>query len=294
MIMEPAESLGGMEIVRTVAALRAKVADWHAARERVALVPTMGALHAGHLALVARARALCPRVIASLFVNPTQFGPAEDFARYPRRESADAMKLAAAGCDLLYAPTVAQMYPPGFAVTIDPGPIAARLCGRLRPGHFTGVATVVAKLLLQARPDAACFGEKDYQQLQIIRRVVRDLDLEVAIEGVATVREPDGLALASRNAYLGPAERAIAPALHRTLAAVAQRIMHEGADPGAAAAAGAAALLGAGFTRVDYVEACDAATLEPLARLDRPGRVLAAAWLGTTRLIDNLALPAPV
>lgn len=279
-------------VVRDVAALRRAVAAWRAAGERLALVPTMGALHAGHLALVARARTLCPRVVASLFVNPTQFGPNEDFARYPRDEAADAAKLAGAGCDLLYAPSVAAMYPAGFATAVDPGPLAERLCGRFRPGHFRGVATVVAKLLNQARPDVACFGEKDYQQLQIIRRLVADLDLGVAIEGVATVREPDGLALASRNAYLDAAERKVAPALHRALAQVASDI-RGGADPHAAAAAGAASLIEAGFARVDYLEACDAETLEPLARLDRPGRVLGAAWLGRARLIDNLPLDPP-
>jgi pantoate--beta-alanine ligase len=249
----------------------------------------MGALHQGHLALVARARELAPRVVASLFVNPTQFGPNEDFVRYPRDEAADAAKFAAAGAHLLYAPSVEEMYPPGFVVRVDPGPIAERLCGAFRPGHFIGVATVVTKLLLQAHPDVACFGEKDFQQLQIIRRVARDLDIPIRIEGVPTVREPDGLALSSRNAYLSAAERAIAPALQRMLTATAVRIM-AGAAPGDAAAEGARMLLEAGFTKVDYVGACDAETLEPLARRDRPGRLLAAVWLGRTRLIDNVPL----
>jgi pantoate--beta-alanine ligase len=287
--MADGERIGGLAVVRSIAALRRAVAEWRAAGMGVALVPTMGALHAGHLALVARARELAPRVVASLFVNPTQFGPNEDFARYPRNEADDAQKLAAAGTDLLFAPPVEEMYPPGFVVRVDPGPIADRLCGRFRPGHFVGVATVVTKLLLQAQPDFACFGEKDYQQLTIIRRVVRDLDIPAQIEGVPTVREPDGLALSSRNAYLTPAGRGIAPALQRTLAAVAAQIA-AGTAPRAAASRGAEALLGAGFTKVDYVEACDAQTLEPLDRLDRPGRLLAAAWLGKTRLIDNLPL----
>jgi pantoate--beta-alanine ligase len=278
-----------LPIVRTVAALRREVELWRGAGERVGLVPTMGALHRGHLALVARARELSGRVVASLFVNPTQFAPTEDLARYPRDEAADAAKLAASGCDLLYAPSGDEIYPPGFATTVDPGPIALRLCGPFRPGHFKGVATVVTKLLLQARPDIACFGEKDYQQLQVIRRVVRDLDIAVRIEGVATVREPDGLALSSRNAYLSAAERAIAPLLHRTLAEAAERA-RAGAAPREIEAHAIAALRAAGFTRVDYVELTDAATLEPLARLDRPARILAAAWLGTTRLIDNLPL----
>ncbi|HZT52215.1 MAG TPA: pantoate--beta-alanine ligase [Stellaceae bacterium] len=287
-----AQRIGGLDVVRSIAALRSAVATWRAAGQRVALVPTMGALHAGHLALIARARALAPRVVASLFVNPTQFGPNEDFARYPRNEAEDAAKLAAVGTDLLYAPPVEEVYPPGFTTRVDPGPMAERLCGRFRPGHFIGVATVVTKLLQQAQPDIACFGEKDFQQLQIICRVVRDLDIAVRIEGVPTVREPDGLALSSRNAYLTPSQRAVAPALQRTLASVAARIM-AGEPPAEAAAAGAAALAGAGFTKVDYVEACDAETLEPLARLDRPGRLLAAAWIGTTRLIDNVPLAPP-
>jgi pantoate--beta-alanine ligase len=283
---------GGIAVARSIAALRASVDAWRAAGQTVALVPTMGALHEGHLALVARARALCPRVVASLFVNPTQFGPNEDFDRYPRAEADDAAKLAAAGCDLLYAPAVEAVYPPGFAARIDPGAIAERLCGAFRPGHFVGVATVVVKLLNQVRPDLACFGEKDYQQLQIIRRVVRDLDLAVRIEGVATVREADGLALSSRNAYLSPVERAVAPALHRVLDQAAGRITRGAAAPAAAAADAAAELRQAGFRAVDYVAACDAETLEPLERFDRPGRLLAAARIGATRLIDNVPLVA--
>jgi pantoate--beta-alanine ligase len=190
----------GLAVARSVATLRRYVDAWHLAGETVALVPTKGALHAGHLALVARGRALCRRVVASIFVNPTQFGPHEDFARYPRDEAGDAAKLAAAGCDLLYAPVIEEIYPAGFSTTISVGALAEGQCGRFRPGHFAGVATVVAKLLVQSRADLACFGEKDYQQLQIIRRVARDLDIPVRVEGVATVREPDGLALSSRNA----------------------------------------------------------------------------------------------
>jgi pantoate--beta-alanine ligase len=279
-----------LAVVRTVADLRAQVGRWRAAGEGVALVPTMGALHAGHLALVARAKELCPRVVASLFVNPTQFGPAEDYTRYPRDEAADVAKLAAARCDFLFAPPVTEMYPEGFAARIDPGPIAERLDGRVRPGHFSGVATIVTKLLLQGAPDVACFGEKDYQQLQVIRGIVRDLDIPARIEGVPTVREPDGLALSSRNAYLSPAARRIAPALHRALAAAAERMMQSDLAPAAAAEKARAEILAAGFDSVDYVEACDAATLVPLERLDRPGRILAAARLGATRLIDNLPL----
>jgi len=291
MNLETSETIGGLPVVRTVAALRRRVGAWHAAGERVALVPTMGALHAGHLALVARGRALAPRVVASLFVNPTQFAPHEDFTRYPRDEAADAAKLAAARCDLLFAPAVGEMYPDGFSTTVTAGPVAEGLCGRFRPGHFAGVATVVTKLLLQSGVDVACFGEKDWQQLQVIRRVVRDLDIPVRIEGVATVREADGLALSSRNFYLSPAERVIAPALQRVLAATAQRIA-AGVAIEAALAQGSDELVAAGFTRIDYLEACEAESLKPLARLDRPARLLAAVWLGRTRLIDNVALDA--
>jgi pantoate--beta-alanine ligase len=287
--MSEHETIAALPVVRTVAALRRAVDLWRETGERVGLVPTMGALHRGHLALVARARELSGRVVASLFVNPTQFAPTEDLARYPRDEAADAAKLATAGCDLLYAPGVEEMYPLGSDTTVDPGAIAERLCGPFRPGHFKGVATVVTKLLLQARPDTACFGEKDYQQLQIIRHVVRDLDIPARIEPVATVREPDGLALSSRNAYLSPAERAIAPLLHRTLAQAVERV-RAGASPREAEAGARAALLAAGFAKVDYVAVCDAATLAPLEHLDRPARLLAAAWLGGTRLIDNVPL----
>ena len=281
--------IGTLETVRTVADLRRVVGAWRGAGERVALVPTMGALHAGHLALVARGRALADRVVASLFVNPAQFGPNEDFARYPRDEARDAALLAAARCDLLYAPDVAEMYPPGFSTTVLAGPIAERQCGAFRTGHFTGVATVVTKLLLQAVPDIACFGEKDYQQLQVIRRVARDLDIPVRIEGVETVREADGLALSSRNVYLSAEERRIAPALHRVLEENAARLRRGETDPARAAAECRAALLAAGFTSVDYVDVTDAETLAPLAP-GRPGRILGAAWLGKTRLIDNAAL----
>jgi len=282
------QTVGTLPVARKVSELRAVVAEWRRAGATVALVPTMGALHAGHLALVKHARSRAARVIASIFVNPTQFGPNEDFARYPRDEAGDAVKLAAARCDLLYAPEAAEMYPQGFATTVSAGPLAEPLDGRFRPGHFDGVATVVTKLLLQARPDVACFGEKDYQQLQIIRRVTRDLDIDCAIDGVPIVRESDGLALSSRNAYLSPDERRIAPALHRVLREVATQFAR-GAASQTIVAEGAAKLLQAGFTKVDYIAIADAETLQPIMSRDRPGRVLAAAWLGKTRLIDNLA-----
>jgi pantoate--beta-alanine ligase len=282
------ERVGKLAAARSVAELRRRVRAWHRAGETVALVPTMGALHAGHLALVARAHELCDRVVASLFVNPTQFGPNEDFARYPRDESTDAAKLVGARCDLLYAPPLEEMYPTGFSTSISVGALAQGQCGRFRPGHFAGVATVVTKLLQQAQPDVACFGEKDWQQLQVIRRVVRDLDIPMRIEGVATVREADGLALSSRNAYLSAEERAAAPALQRVLREVARRIEDGAGDLTSVLDAAVAELGRAGFTKIDYVEALDAEMLTPLTRGTRPGRVLAAAWLGRTRLIDNV------
>ncbi|HEV2263694.1 MAG TPA: pantoate--beta-alanine ligase [Stellaceae bacterium] len=273
-------------VAGTVAELRRAVAAWRGARASVALVPTMGALHAGHLALVARAKALAPHVVASIFVNPTQFGPNEDLSRYPRDVDGDRRKLAAVGCDLAFIPAVAEMYPEGAVARVDPGPLATVLEGQFRPGHFAGVATIVAKLLLQAGPDVAVFGEKDFQQLLVIRRVVRDLDIPICIEAVPTVRESDGLALSSRNAYLSADERARAPLLHRTLRDVARGFA--GGDA-AAPDRGIEALLAGGFTKVDYLAVRDAETLDP-PRPSRPARVLAAAWLGRTRLIDNVAL----
>jgi pantoate--beta-alanine ligase len=287
------EKIGDLAVVRTVAALRRAVALWRGAGESVALVPTMGALHAGHLALVAHGKARCTRVVASLFVNPTQFGPNEDFARYPRDEAGDAAKLFSTGCDLLYAPAADEIYPPGFASAVSPGPLGEILDGKFRPGHFGGVATVVMKLLLQAQADLACFGQKDYQQLQVVRRIVRDLDIPVRIEGVPTVRETDGLALSSRNAYLTPEQRRIAPQLHRVLMEIATRVGTGGQAPAEAASWGREELRRAGFDAVDYVAVCDAVSLQPLDRLDREARILGAAFLGRTRLIDNEALPFP-
>ena len=280
------ENLGTLPVARSVAALRRCVTAWRRAGEVVALVPTMGALHAGHLALIAHAAQRADRVVASIFVNPTQFGPNEDFNRYPRDEAGDAAKLAGARCNLLYAPDAAEMYAAGFSTTVSAGELAEPLDGEFRPGHFSGVATVVTKLLLQAHPDIACFGEKDWQQLQVIRRLARDLDIEVAIEGVPIVREEDGLALSSRNVYLTSEERRIAPVLHRTLVDIAARVA-AGADPDAAATAGGEAVLKAGFTKLDYLAVRDAESLQPWVARERPGRVLVAAWLGRTRLIDN-------
>jgi pantoate--beta-alanine ligase len=283
-MMDNRPPVAGIAVARSVADLRRAVAAWRDAGDGVALVPTMGALHAGHLALVKRAGDLARRAVASIFVNPAQFGPGEDLSRYPRDEAGDLAKLAAAGCDLVFMPSVAEMYPDGFAARIEPGPLGDMLEGRFRPGHFAGVATVVAKLFAQAQPDVALFGEKDYQQLLVIRRLARDLDSPVRIEAVATVREADGLALSSRNAYLSPAERRTAPTLHATLAEVVRRAREGDA---AAAAWGARALLGAGFAKVDYLEIRDAETLGPPSP-GRAARVLAAVRLGNTRLIDNL------
>ena len=277
-----------LSIVRSVADLRAQVRAWRLEGLRVGLVPTMGALHRGHLSLVEAALSRADRVAASVFVNPSQFGPTEDFSAYPRQEAADAGMLAGAGAHLLFAPTVAEMYPPGFATTVTVTGVSAGLCGEVRPGHFAGVATVVTKLLLQALPDVAVFGEKDYQQLQVIRRLVRDLDVPVEVMGAATVREPDGLALSSRNAYLSPAERAMAPTLYRVLTGVAERLRGGEIEAAPLLAEASAEILRTGFASVDYLELRDAETLAALDHADRPARLLVAARLGKARLIDNI------
>jgi pantoate--beta-alanine ligase len=282
-------AIGDIAVARTVAGLREAVGGWRAKGERVGLVPTMGALHRGHLALVEAARRQCERVVASLFVNPKQFGPREDFAAYPRDEAADFAKFREAGVYLVFAPSVEEMYPPGFASNIRISGVSEALEGAHRPGHFDGVATVVGKLLLQCLPDAAFFGEKDYQQLMVVRRLVRDLDIPVRIEGMATVREPDGLALSSRNVYLSPEERRVAPRLYRVLNDTAA-VLRERPDAAAPALAGGiSALDGAGFV-TDYLELRDATDLSSMITLDRPARLLAAARLGRTRLIDNIAV----
>ena len=274
-------------IVRTVADLRAQVGAWRAQGQAIALVPTMGALHEGHLSLVRLGLTMAERVVVTLFVNPTQFGPNEDYGRYPRREAEDAALLAGAGAHLLYAPILEEMYAPGAATTITVATVSEGLCGTFRPTHFAGVATVVAKLLLQAQPDVAIFGQKDYQQLQVIRRMVRDLDIPARIEGAATVREPDGLALSSRNAYLTPEERQIAPLLYQVLGEVAGGLA-AGAGAAELTAAARQRLLAGGFRAVDYIEVRDADSLAPIERRERPARVLAAAHLGKARLIDNV------
>jgi pantoate--beta-alanine ligase len=276
-----------LPVLRTVAALRQQVASWRQAKQSVGLVPTMGALHQGHISLVERSRKANDRTLVSIFVNPTQFGPNEDFSKYPRDLAGDTAKLESGGADAVFAPEVTEMYPDGMATTVTVAGLGDHLCGPFRPGHFNGVTTVVSKLLLQAAPDVAYFGEKDFQQLQIIRRMVRDLDIPVRIEGVPTIRETDGLALSSRNAYLSPEERKAAPALHRVISAVAEALKRGGAAAQAIASA-KTELQKAGFTKVDYIEAVDVNTLKPVDRAGGPTRVAAAAWLGRTRLIDNV------
>ncbi len=275
-------------IVRSVTDLRAAIQDWRRSGLGCALVPTMGALHEGHLALIRLAAQSSARVVVSIFVNPLQFGPNEDLAAYPRREAADVAAAAQAGAHLVFVPAVAEMYAPGHATTVHVAGLSEGLCGPHRPGHFDGVATVVTKLLLQALPDAAFFGEKDYQQLLIIRRLARDLDIPVRIEGMPIIREPDGLAMSSRNAYLSADQRRIAPALAATLGDMARTLAGDGGAVAPVLAAGKARLRAAGFTGIDYVELCDAGTLAPLTRVEGPARLLAAVRLGGTRLIDNV------
>ena len=255
---------------------------------RVALVPTMGALHRGHQALIAQAKALADAVVVSIFVNPKQFGAGEDFSKYPRMLEADIKAAYEAGASVVYAPEASDLYPENFATSISVGPLGAILEGKFRPGHFDGVATVVAKLLLRTLPHIALFGEKDYQQLCVIQRMVNDLDIGVEIAGVETVRESDGLALSSRNAYLSAQERAIAPQLHQALTITADAIK-SGQPVQASLDTAIAALTQAGF-RLDYLELRHEYTLEALTSYAPPARLLVAAWLGTTRLIDNVAM----
>ncbi|MGP1282348.1 MAG: pantoate--beta-alanine ligase [Parasphingopyxis sp.] len=278
-----------MQLARRLMAVRAAVRELRADGSTIALVPTMGALHAGHLSLVARAREVADHVVASIFVNPTQFGEGEDFDSYPRTEEADRAKLERAGCALLWAPMPEEVYPADHATSIRVGGVTEGLCGDSRPGHFDGVATVVAKLFNQILPDYALFGEKDYQQLAVIRRMARDLDFQVGIIGVPTVREADGLALSSRNAYLSEDERARAVALPDALGETAAAIVG-GAPVADAIIAAKAKLFEAGFATVDYIELRDAETLAPVGTLERPARLLAAARIGKTRLIDNIAV----
>jgi pantoate--beta-alanine ligase len=276
-----------VQIIRDPDALGEALAALREGGRTIALVPTMGALHAGHMALVAEARARANHVVASIFVNPTQFGANEDLASYPRREASDAAMLEAEGCAILWAPDAATMYPNGPEIAVRAGALGDVLDGAARPGHFDGVATIVARLFEQVKPDIALFGEKDYQQLLVIRQMVRDLGLAVEIVGVPTQRDADGLALSSRNAYLSDEERLAARTLPRALGEAAQAIA-EGGNIAEAIDRARARLEAAGFAPVDYVELREAETLLPMAVLDRPARLLAAARIGRTRLIDNL------
>ncbi|MFG1464824.1 pantoate--beta-alanine ligase [Xanthobacter sp. DSM 24535] len=280
---------GKPEVVETVEVLRSKVAAFRDAGEKVALVPTMGALHEGHIALVRQAKTLARRVIVSIFVNPTQFAPNEDFSRYPRTFETDIDLLAAEDTDMVYAPSGADMYPDGFATAFTMGGPALGLETDFRPHFFSGVAIVVSKLLIRTGPDFAMFGEKDYQQLKVVTRLASDLDLPVAIVPGTTVREHDGLALSSRNRYLSPEERAIAPVIQQALKDAGAAI--RAGTPADAAATAAQERIAAAGLKVDYVAARHAETLAPLTgQSGEPIRLLAAAWLGKTRLIDNMGV----
>jgi pantoate--beta-alanine ligase len=282
--------MSGPIVVESVSALRGQIRDWRRASLGIAMVPTMGALHDGHISLVRMALDQAERCVVSIFVNPAQFAPTEDLHKYPRQLARDLDRLAEAGAHVAFTPSVAEMYPAGFATRISVGGPSSGLETDFRPSFFDGVATVVAKLFLQASPDCAIFGEKDYQQLCVVRQLCRDLDLPVAIIGAPTVRDAHGLAMSSRNAYLGEAELEIARKLNAVLRRAAAALA-AGANEADATGEARRALVEAGFQKVDYVAAREAGTLAPWRR-DRDGRILAAAWLGATRLIDNLEIPS--
>ena len=277
-----------MLTIRELAVLRAAIAEQRAEGKQIALVPTMGALHPGHMALIGAARRPDSFVVASIFVNPRQFGPGEDLSSYPRREAADARMLTEAGCDLLWTPSVDIMYPADFATNVTVSGISEGLDGASRPGHFDGVATVVTKLFNQVRPDRAYFGEKDFQQLAVIRRIVADLDMEIELTGVPTQREDDGLARSSRNVYLDEDQRARAVAIPRALG-IAARAIQRSENVEATILTARTTMEAAGFV-IDYVALVDAETLTPDPAAGRPRRLLAAARMDTTRLIDNIAI----
>ena len=277
------------EVLRDLAGLRATLRGWKAAGALVGLVPTMGALHEGHLSLVRAAKAECARVVVTIFVNPKQFNRPEDLQKYPRTELADLALLRGVGADLVFVPPPEAVYPPGFATNIVLGGVAVPLEGALRPGHFDAVATVVAKLFGMTMADRAYFGEKDWQQLQVVKRLVRDLNMPVWIVGCETLRAADGLAMSSRNARLDVLAREKAPALFAAMGRAA-RTIRGGAAAEAALADCVVEVLAAGFDRVEYIELRDASTLDPAKGLDRPLRLLAAAWLGGVRLIDNIGV----
>ena len=278
-----------IETIRTVADLRQRIHDFRAGGHKIGLVPTMGGLHDGHLSLVRRSKELSGRTVVTLFVNPAQFGKGEDLEAYPRDEARDAEMLAQEGAHLLFAPDVAEVYPDGHSTSVKVSGIGEILEEEYRPGFFGGVASVVTKLLLQTLPDVAIFGEKDYQQLQVIKRLTRDLDIPVEIEGAETIRESDGLALSSRNAYLNDAERIVAPVLYQTIIAVAEKVS-SGENIRDTEAWAIEELKNSSFVKVDYITVRDAQSLLPPSDLQRPMRVLAAARLGRARLIDNIAI----
>ena len=280
-----------LPVVRTVSDLRHLVTEWRKTGEPVAIVPTMGALHEGHLSLVRAALERTSKVVVTIFVNPKQFNNASDLATYPKSEIEDAAKLSAVGASVLFAPDVTEMYPDGFSTTVSVSGVSEGLCGAARPGHFDGVATVVAKLFLQSGADIAFFGEKDYQQLQVIKRMVRDLDIQIDVVGCPIIREFDGLAMSSRNLLLSPTEREIAPQLASILSDAVERITTT-ADPdiGAILDEARSSILKSGFRNVDYLELRAAADLRPLDKFDQPARLLVAASLGSVRLIDNMPL----
>lgn len=276
-----------MQILRTVAELRTRVRGWKSDGKQVGLVPTMGALHEGHLSLVRSAKRGCDRVIVTIFVNPTQFNSPEDLEKYPRTEDVDAALLAREGVDVLFAPSVDEVYPAGFNTRVTVSGVSDALEGAMRPGHFDGVATVVAKLFGMTQADRAYFGQKDWQQLQVVKRFVADLNIPVEIVGCETVREADGLALSSRNVRLDALSRAQAPALYRVMGRAATAL-RDGGDLDTTLAQARTDLLQAGFEKVEYIDLRATSTLDPITRLDGPARLLAAAWIGGVRLIDNI------
>ena len=279
----------GLDIVRTVTELRGRVGAWRKENQSIALIPTMGSLHAGHLSLMQLGREQCNKVIATIFVNPLQFSPSEDFETYPREENDDVRKLIDEDVDLLFAPDVKEMYQTGATTTINVGGLTDSLCAVSRPGFFDGVATVVTKLLLQALPDVAIFGEKDYQQLLVIKRLVTDLDIPVKIIGGPTIREIDGLALSSRNVYLDPKSRSIAPAIYNILNRYASAIS-KGNDIEKCLKLAKKDIQDAGFGKIDYLDLRNEQTLQRCTTKEQPSRLFAAVWLGSTRLIDNISV----
>ena len=280
-----------MEVVRTIADLRQRISSWRVEGQTVSLVPTMGALHDGHLSLIKIAQEKCDRVVASIFVNPKQFLPNEDFEKYPRNEDSDIEKLVELGADLLFSPNASEMYRPDASTAVVISQLTDCLCATSRPGFFDGVGTVVTKLLIQTLPDIAIFGEKDYQQLLIIKRLARDLDIPTKIIGAPTIREIDGLAVSSRNVYLSPTHRETAPSIFKVLKTTATAIAL-GDDASLAAKKAHDDLVLAGFSKIEYFEARHSETLEPIKDTRNPGRLFAAVWLGSTRLIDNLEIKA--